>query len=228
MGRWSELADDLDRQYRDLIDGAVDLINKELDIADRDGYTEYGAVEQQKIKEIFRKAVYDWYGAYTPTQYQRRYDMYDVLDEKTDEYGMAITEASGYVDMFDERKMGPDRHGNSLFDKVFMEGWHGGAEGIDGSKAGTWGSHPSPGTPYYRKGGLIPLVNGRLIWHKYGKWGRKAVKTTSPASMFAERFSEADAGELEDAFINIMDKHYDKAEERIQTGLDALSDRIFG
>lgn len=228
MGRWADLADDLERQYQELIDGAVKIVNKELDIADIKGYTEYGALEKRKIEELFLNSVEDWYSAYTPIQYQRRYDMYNILDEKTDEYGMAITEASGYVDMFDESRMGKDRHGNSLFEKVFMEGWHGGAEGIDGSKEGTWGAHPSPGTPYYRKGGMIPLKSGRVIWHKYGKWGRKAVKTTSPAKMFADRFAAADAGELDDAFIRIMDSHYDKAEERIQSKLDELSDKIFG
>lgn len=228
MGRWADVCDDLFSQYKELTDRAIKAINEELDIADRDGYTEYGAIEQARIRELFHQAVKTWYEAYSPSEYQRRYDLYNVLDLKTDEYGMAITEAAGYTDLFDEDRMGSDRHGNSLFDKVFMEGWHGGAESISDGKADIWGAHPSPGTPYYRKGGFIPLTKGRRVWHKYGKWGHKAVQTASPAKLFADRFREEDEGNLNDTFIRIMDKHYDRAEERITTRIETISDQIFG
>lgn len=203
---------------------------EEIQSANEAIYKEYGKSEQAMIEKLFKKSVAEWYSSYSPSVYRRTRGLYDVLkpvDERSDEYGMAITEATGYTDLFDPERLHEDRNGNSLFEKVFMQGWHGGAEDIDGSKADKWGRHPSPGTPYYRRGGMVPLGNGRVIWHKYGRWGRQAIQTESPASRFAKKFGLADTGELDTLFHEIEDKHLDLAEERIQEKVDQYIGEIF-
>lgn len=235
MGYLSSLVDDLEEQMNTLVDRLTEIVNEELDQADKDTYKAYGVIEQKKAKEIFDKSVTEFYGAYKPNVYKREANiqgktggLFDVFYMDLDEDGMINTDVPGFTNLFDESQMHTGRDGSDLFDKVFMHGWHGGAAGIDGGKIETWGAHPSPGTPYYRKRGKVRYPDGTVKWHKYGKWGRRAEHSTPPASLFASYFSAAESGELQDTFDRIENENYEKAMERVSKRQEALETEIFG
>ena len=135
--------------------------------------------------------------------------LFDVLEIPEDEYGMVATEASGYTDLFNEGNLHGDRNGGSLFEKVFMQGWHGGAAGTD--RHGI-----SVGSPHYR----VPPG----LW---SRWGRPAVKTMSPAKLFATQYSSADSGVLQREFNRILDTHVQKAKDKINRLLEDLQAELF-
>lgn len=173
-----------------------------------------GEYKTQEIERIFNDSVTEFYDAYPPLYYQRKGNtssktggLYDVLKIRTDEDGMVI--ANDYIDLFDPNSMHKDRKGNDLFTKVFMEGWHGGAENIH-RHADIWGQHPSPGTPYYRTGGFVKWFSGsnRYVWRRYGKWGRKAKQTKSPYILITAELDRAQEHEMKQEVEKIVQEDF--------------------
>ena len=213
-----EIKGDLDK----FKEQTLKVLNEEVDRAMDDAAKEFGVYQQQKITEIFKNAVAEFYGAYTPKSYERQGrdgtgGLYNVLDLHTDEHGMVITGPNGYQDLFDSSQMHGDRNGGDLFNKVFMEGWHGGAESISEGKTDIWGTHPSQGTPYYRKPGFVRYPNPtKTKWHKYGKWGKVAKRTTAPYTIIEEKLKVAEGAEIFKKFKDISQRHNDKAVKKVE------------
>ena len=226
-------------RYNEIIKKAnilADKINKyklpKIDEMVNRSYEEFGQYQQSRIKEIFNTAVKTFYDSYPAQTYKnkRRGSLYDVLDIKTDELGrvsdglMVATSAPDYRGLFDPDNT-TDRKGNSLFEKVFVEGWHGGAEGIEPGLEEMWGKHPSPGTPYYRKGGIVKKT-GR--YYKYAKWGRKAERTESPYSMIERELLEAERGDIAKEYQNVFSRNAAKLREDVNRQLEIYAKEIFG
>jgi len=228
-----------------ILDRAKDIAEVEFEKEDKLGFAEFGALYKQKIENIYKKSVDDFYDAYTPKVYKRTHSLYDVLSVKTDENGMVISgddiygfglSESGahnlglsFMDLFDESKMVTGRGGQSLFDTVFIGGYHGGAADISTSKEAVWGAHPQPGKPYYRRGGWVKYPGSTAKkWHRYGKWGRAAVKTKSIYQMMVVNLGAAESGEIFDDFKRIMDSHGDAAAKKVNDAIVELSKEIFG
>lgn len=206
---------------------AEEYAEKETKAAMKQADVEFGAYQQARIRDIFNDAVDSFYQSYSPSFYGRRNSLYDMLQLHTDDSGMVISglveanDAADYRGLFDET-MPMSRSGGSLFDTVFVEGWHGGAKSINAAAAATWGAHPSPGVPYYRRGGIVIGKNGKRFYHKYGKWGRQAVRTESPYQKISTDLSSAERGELYEMFKSIGDKYNEEAVAKINAKINDL------
>lgn len=210
---------DVDQYYDDFYDRLTTLANRVLDEMNKVSkdtvektYAEFGIYQRDKIRQIFNDAVGHFYAAYTPTQYERTYGLYDVLNISYDRYGRVMYDE--ILDLLDPGRMHTDRKGGDLFQKVFMEGWHGGAENI-GTSEDIWGSHPSPGIPYYRKPGFVTFPDGTRRWHKWGKWGRRSVRTIAPATMMYNELLASEYGDLHSKLLEIVNRYNDEAMDRI-------------
>ena len=134
--------------------------------------------------------------------------LYNLLNIPFDTWGRVAY--SSYEDLIDESQMTVDRHGHSLYNKVFKQGWHGGAEGGEG--------HPRPGVPYWR------TPEGQ-----YYNWGRRARRARiSPYDRFVEQLRETSRTELQTDYREIYTRHADEATARTQQRLPALVTEIFG
>lgn len=223
------LINEMKSNLHKLAERTLEALNEETDRAMDDAMKEFGIYQQQKITEIFKNAVAEFYSAYTPKSYDRTKGLYNVLDLHTDEHGMVITGVNGYQDLFDASQMHGDRNGGDLFNKVFMEGWHGGAESIAESKADTWGTHPAQGTPHYRRPGFVRYPNSTKVkWHKYGKWGKAAVQTKAPYTIIEENLKAAEGAEIFEKFKEISQRHNDKAIEKVKREIARFHSEIYG
>ena len=187
-------------------------IEKEVKI----GLQEFGTWQRTNIKELFESSVNTFYGAYSPKYYKRKgsNNLRSVLDLKPDDMGILdLDKDNEHRGLYNEDKLHPDRNGGSLFEKVFVEGYHGGAEGISSAAAEYWGAHPNPGTPYYRRGGYVKTKEGTGFYHPYAKWGRPAVKTKSIYKMMIEGISTLNDVE---EFKTTITSHVDAATKRIK------------
>ena len=210
-------------------DRILELMNKETAVAVEAAYHEFGAYQQAKITEIFNNAVDIFYSSYKPKYYSRQHSLYDVLSLETDEHGMVVAQEPDYFNILDPSQIQPDRNGgSSLFQTVFIEGYHGGAKGISGSKSDVWGEHPDPGVPYYRRPGKVKYHDGTRKWHRYGKWGRRAVRTTAPYTLFADALRAAKSGEIYETFDSIVHKHNDEAMKRVYQQIPRIQEEIYG
>lgn len=230
MGYYSDvtaMCNKLESDYKLFCEKALGALVKECEKVPARGYKEFGEYQQEKICDIFEDAIDEFYDAYDPAYYDRNYDMYDVLKLKTDEFGMVSSDYP-YTDILDPTAMQGDRMGGvPLFSLVFLEGWHGGARSISSSKAAAWGTHPSPGTPRYRRPGRT--FNGRGRWHKYGKWGDKAFQSEAPLWIFSDNLTVAESGEIYDMFKQIFQKHADNAVKKVANeDIPKLFASIFG
>lgn len=210
-----------------LADRVLEQMNIETEKAVDLSYQEYGEYETELITNVFTGAVQSFYDSYSPKEYQRSYGLFDVLDIKRDEHGLAIYEAPNYDELYDGEKMHSGRSGNDLYELVFKEGYHGGAKDI-GDGADVWGAHPSPGTPYYRKGGLVkyPGINKRR-WHKYGKWGRPAVKSKSAYKLISETLNSEEPM-MDAKFEEIVHQNNNAAMDSVKKKIPELKAQIFG
>ena len=207
---FNDYINNLKKVANDLTKRLQELSETEIENTLKNSYTEYAPFEQAELRRIFNDAVDTFYNDYTPVEYDRTHSLYNVLDFKTDEYGMVISNVEGYRDFYDESKMVKGRHGQSLFDTVFVEGWHGGAASINPDAAQTWGVHPQPGTPYYRTSGWVLLPGAsKKVRYKYAKWGQMAVQSKSVYMMVHEGFDEAIQGILHKKLSEIVHKHND-------------------
>lgn len=217
---WDEYIDSLYERKAVADKMMLDAINKETQAALKDAHIEFGQYQKAFMQEEFNKAVRDFYDAYDPKYYkeQRRGSLYEIFDAKIGPDGMVYDETEDYSDssLYDsDSPFLVDRNNESLFDKVFKQGWHGGAEKISADKADIWGAHPNPGTPYYRRPGKV-LYPGevRKRFHRYGRWGKMAIKTTPPYELFRDSMLRQEGGVVFDTYKEIVHKHNDKAVEK--------------
>lgn len=201
-----------------LIDGMVSAVYKASDeilgVMDREtkkeserAYEEFGAYQTKAISELFHEAVQEFYDAYTPGYYQRQYGLNNVLDIHTDDKGMAVYDT--VEDLLDPSGMHGDRSGGDLYEKVFVRGWHGGAEsGPD---------HPAPGVPYYRK------PDG--LWFQ---WSRPAERSEAPIDIFRRTLSQAEGGEIYKNFARICNEHNEIAMEKVRDESAKIFSKYYG
>ncbi len=191
----------MDSYAREYIERANAIIAQKVVLANN----ELNTIKDEKIHDLFNEAISDFYSDYTPISggYDRESDgngsggLYSLLKTSIEIDG----DVSGLQYWFDDSDFTTYRSGyrgaGDLYEKVFELGWHGGADSIDGSKAGTYGLHPRPGTPYWR----TPL-------NVYSRWGRPArVASISPEDDFYQRFDTYVHGEMVDQFKTILDRH---------------------
>ena len=207
---------------------ASEAANRRFEATAKDVYREFGEFQRAKIANIFHEAIESFYAAYTPHVYKRTYSLYKLLEMSLDERG--IVEYDSALDLVDREKMHLDRSGNnSLFDTVFLEGWHGGAKSISPQKESTWGEHPSTGTPYYRARGMVQYPdNPRPKMHRYGRWGRVAFRSKAPYEIFSEALDDAEENDLAQMFQEISQKNWDKLCENLQSDLTKIKREIYG
>lgn len=186
------------------------IAKEEADKAVAKTYTEFGQYQAQMITKIFNDAVNQFYAAYTPNFYDRHDGLYDVLDMTYDQRGIVIT-GDGNKLLFNKSEMHGDRRGGDLFNKVFIEGWHGGAE------SSYRGDHPESGVPYYRK---------PVGYYKY--WGRRAVQTESPYHIINEALEIVEVPNMTAQLQSILDKNAKIAEIEIVKKIKILQQEIFG
>lgn len=207
---------------------ASEVCSKELQATLKDVWGEFGDYQRNKIASVFRSSMGLFYDAYQPQMYKREYSLYNLLQLPTDERG--LVDYNDTMDLINRENVHLDRHGgDSLFETVFMEGWHGGAKHIDPGKASVWGEHPNPGSAYYRTKGMVTYPGAtQAKWHRYGKWGKQAFRSKAPYTMFDEALNDAEQGEIAAAFQDISQKHWDMLCERLQADLQAIRREIYG
>lgn len=219
------------------------IVTQEIAKAYDGTFKDFGKIQEQEIREAFAMSVNMFYDAYAPSRYKRRNDLYDVMGEiKFKEKGTVETEGvlsvggtsfSGeYMGLFREPQgTFRDRSGNSLFGKVFIDGWHGGAESINDNSAELWGAHPEPGVPYYRKGGMITRTDrhGKTYkkYHPYGVWGKKAEQSTSAYELFVDEMHKREKGALYDAMKNISSKYVKIMADNLGREISKIIKRIW-
>ncbi|MBT9788645.1 hypothetical protein GPK90_04700 [Clostridium sp. MCC344] len=91
--------------------------------AQKKSFSEYFTVAEKKIKNIYKETIDDFYSSYPNPFYQRRGSLYNLIKtKKTDDYlsiwfePSLISYRNGYA--------GED----GLYDQIFRQGWHGGAD----------------------------------------------------------------------------------------------------
>lgn len=149
---------------------------------------DFSSKQRAIIERMFRESVTKFYNAYSPSVYTRQGHpddgsggLYELLSINMGGNDMIAMSLPGYDELYDASQMHSGRNGyDGLFDKVFMQGWHGGAESISDEKAGIYGRHPSPGTPYYR----TPPGS-------YARWGRRAKQSQSAYDIMREKIDSA-------------------------------------
>lgn len=131
---------------------------------------------------IARDAIGDFYGGYSPRSYDRRGSLYDVPEIHAS--GTVVSVAfEPEVMTFRDGYGGED----GLYDQVFREGWHGGAD--------KGPEHPSPGTPYWRAG------------KNFSKWGRPAaIAPISPLEDIRTRFRDYNRAQMPTLWRGIVSR----------------------
>lgn len=241
MGKYADidaLFESINRHNIEFADKVQKAINQRTSKALSDAFADFGQYQQERIREIFNDAVTSFYDSYQPSMYVRQGDtssktggLYSVLDMKTDSDGWVISSAPDYDELYNPDKMHANRSGgNNLYQTVFVEGYHGGASSISGSKSAIWGSHPSPGTPYYRAPGWVKYPGeSKKKWHKYGKWGRRSVHSLSPYRIISTNLSIAENGEMLDKLSQLVHEYNDRAvEEFMANDVPRIQKEVFG
>lgn len=167
--------------------------------SDAEALEEFAVYQTEYLSKLFYEAVTEFYGAYTPVLYERQGN---VSSQSGGLYEL-LTASDGTVyqsvdDMVNPEKMHKDRKGGDLFTKVFVDGWHGGAESGDG--------HPPGKDPYYRK--PHPY---------YTQWGKKAKQTKSPRSIIDDKWyaAEKKTGDLYLYLESLLDEKDKKVIESV-------------
>lgn len=90
--------------------------------AQEKSFSEYFDVAEKKIRTIYKDTITDFYNSYPNPFYDRRGSLYDLIQTK---------KATDYLSIWFEPSLISYRNGyageNGLYDQVFRQGWHGGA-----------------------------------------------------------------------------------------------------
>ena len=185
-------------------------------------YLEFGEYQQRQITDIFTDAVRGFYNSYDPFFYNRNESLYNVLDMKPDMYGMlpyVPTEQSLFTPNVTPFERGGGAQG--LYERVFKQGYHGGATGTDHN--GDTREVPSYRTPYP---GYAENAEKYGSTGGYFRWGRTAVQSEAPYDVIMREIA-AKNPEMDKEFERIAIKHCERLAERWQERTDRLVDEIF-
>lgn len=228
-----------------------DVLTKELEESVEELYEDIAKDQREQITSYFNQAVTKFYTDLPESDigYRRagntesqRGGLYEALVLTEGEHGLIEYDNSDYTSLFDGSRMtitvSNNRNGfdnepalkEALFQQAFMEGWHGGAKKINEAKADRWGQHPSTGTPYYRAPGLIRSTNGGMVWHRFGKWGARAKRSSvAPYNYFVSKMTiydnEANLQARYQAMANIRVK---ESVERTEKKIPTIHREVFG
>ena len=228
-----------------------DVLTEELEESIENLYEDIAKDQREQITLYFNEAVTNFYTDLPDSEigYKRsgnietqRGGLYEALTLTEGEHGLIEYDSSDYTSLFDgsrmtitvsDKRSGFDNESalkKVLFDQAFMEGWHGGAKKINEGKADRWGQHPSTGTPYYRAPGFAKSPHGGMVWHKYGKWGKRANKSsTIPYDYFVSKMAiydnEANLQTRYQAMANIRVK---EATDRTEKKIPTIHKEVFG
>jgi len=179
---------DYEKFYQKYIEGVKQKARAAGKAATKEAYAEYFLYAEKRVKEIYRDAIQRFYDSYTPEIYSRNYSMFNMLKTDYDPNEPSLTTG------LDDSAMTTTRSGGSLYEQVYEQGWHGGADRIAPEKEVRWGTHPTPGTPYWR----TPSPG-------YFHWGRKAERAPiSPADDYDEAFEKLNEDEFAHKFEEIL------------------------
>lgn len=208
-GSFESLIDSVERAAKVYQEKGMKIVKEEYAKAIKDTYEEFGRYQEMIIEEIFNNAVNQFYTSYTPDFYDRTRGLYDVLDLIIDKRGIVLTGMDNML-LFDRDKMHGDRKGGDLFHKVFIEGWHGGAE------SSYRGDHPESGTPYYRK-----------PYRYYTQWGKRAKRTESPYQIINQELEVGSVPIMQARLQQILEDNVSIAERRMKNRVRALQRELF-
>lgn len=201
-------------------DEALAIMNEEVSKEMATVNDEFGPQQNAIITRLFNEAIDQFYESYSPKQYTRRYDLYDLLAiHYNDDTG--LVDYDDVADLIDSDRMPLDRRGNNtLFESVFLEGYHGGATDIYHDED-IYGEHPSPGTPYWRSGMLrYSKKKGATIWVDNHRWLSAAYQSEAPLIIFAKKMQAAEKGEIYNEFKRISDEHNERAMAKVMQRLN--------
>lgn len=235
----------LSQKLHAFADEAQGVLQREADVSAAQASEDIAIYQREKITEGFNSAVDRFYGDYSPS-YVRRGDvntqtggLYAAFTYLTDTEGWV--QYNSIEDFYDGANMdisfSPKRQYSTntpalreyLFNQAFVQGWHGGADKIDGAKALMWGAHPASGTPYYRQPGFARSKDGsRRVWHKWGSWGQKAFKSAvAPHTRFADFMASFESTE-EREYQAMVDARMEEAVNRTSEQMPSLMAKYFG
>lgn len=231
------VAEDLTRMLNDIYEkNAIwkarmrECCERRFSVAAENAYKEFGEYQRQKIESIFNAAINAFYNAYSPKVYERTGGLYNLLNMSMNEKGLVDYDSA--IDLIDPNNMHPDRSGgDSLFETVFIQGWHGGARSIDSGKSAIWGTHPNTGDAYYRTRGLVTYPDtGVRKMHRFGKWGKIAYRSESPFQIFSSdlQAEESEGGEIHQKFMAICQKNWDDMCEKLQNDARSIKREVYG
>lgn len=123
----------------------------------------------EKVKKIFEESIAEYYAARSSGYYARTYSLIEAYK---------VTCRGSSINLKSNASMVPDTHRVSpeyIYDYMFFEGYHGGANKGPG--------HPSPGTLLYRS--PVPGFGN----HPYTRWSGVADQTEAPAKKVENRFN---------------------------------------
>lgn len=153
----------------------------------------------QDLKKIARTSVDLWYESYDPIYYTRTNSLYKAYKvEQTSKNTITFFMGSEYMPKTHRvDSTGATRNGESyIYQTMFVEGWHGGADYISDLKIDEWGNHPMVGTPWYRTQHPSQITSDEIPWKEWSNYGANWSK--SPRDMI---MSEIDNYETNGSYI---------------------------
>ena len=194
--------------------------------------------QREVVEDVFYDAVTNFYDEYDPKRYIRKGNvssktggLYDLLDIKTDNNGFVMLTSGNAlgnpnellnIDALKGHRLGAE----TLYEQVFVKGWHGGAPDNKRSPK-MWGKHPKPGTPLYRRPGRVPGTNA---WWRYAKWDTSK-KVTISANPPAESITKGIAGMIPfliSGYQKIADDDRDLIVSEIADEVKKINKEIYG
>lgn len=186
------MANNYNQFYQRHLEHLQKVAEEAINAAYKEAFTEYIKNLEPIINKMFERVAMAFYNDYDPRYYNRRHSLYDIMNTSADENSMTIS--------FDHSKP-VSRSGKSLYELVFKEGWHGGAE--------TGKGHPYPGTPYYRGprdyyNHWMKSRDGLTIAVRYD--GEAARAEISPYEDMYKRVREYESKQLDKEFTKILNE----------------------
>lgn len=217
----ADIKKDREIKKKIFIERADKIVNKARTDGVAKSLVEYGAFQREEISNMFKSSVEAFYSSYTPEYYTRRtrgmshVSMDDVLSMKEDKDGTIILDGPEYMSLYDRSKMGKTRKGgDTLFDTVFVEGWHGGAKG----------SPSDPEKPHYRAPGFDKKLK---VHHRFGRWGKLAFQSESVQEAMSRELSLAESGAFYQQLETIAKENDKVACDSVVPELNVLYKEIF-
>ena len=187
MGRLNSEA-----KYQKNIRKALDIFLRDLESIT----TKYEKMLRSELNYIADSTIDAFYEDYDPSTYNRRGDMYNTykISVKRDKYDIEyeIDFSPEYMKFHGDLK-------EYLFDIVFEQGWHGGANEGEG--------HPEPGIPWYRDLWATKYAKGFNYdeFEPSGFWLRRAARSASPYEIMSKKMDDY-ISEWNEQYLDDVDK----------------------